>query len=155
MLPSAPITPLQRGWIDNERMQEYAHLAWLRGLAAIPLTLLAQRARAATANAGSIHDAQASIGFSTPLLGDQRAPCWTAERPIGLERKVLPREAASFPGSGRSRWTIPGDGSRGGWTRGSWLTPRGQGRKSARPMNLSRNSRPCYVSGKERTSIPG
>src|SRR6266566_4132612 len=72
----------------------------LLGGAALPLTLLTQRTRAATTNAGPIHDAQAAIGFSTPLLGRQRLPCWTAERPVGLKRKVLARKAPRFPGGG-------------------------------------------------------
>ena len=59
--------------------------------------LLAQRTRATTANAGRIDHAQTSIGFSTPLLGVKRLSCWTPERSIGLERKVLPREATRLP----------------------------------------------------------
>ena len=69
----------------------------LRGSAAIPLTLLAQRARAAMANAGRKHHTQTAIGLSTPLLGVKRLSCWTAERPIRLERKVGSREATRFP----------------------------------------------------------
>jgi hypothetical protein len=57
-------------------MQQHAYLAGLRGFAAIPLALLTQRTRAALANAGSIHNAQAAIGFSTPLMRDQLLPCW-------------------------------------------------------------------------------
>jgi hypothetical protein len=37
----APVAPEERGRADDERMQEYADLAGLRGSAAIPLTLLA------------------------------------------------------------------------------------------------------------------
>ena len=62
---------------------------------------------AATANAGRIHHAQAAVSFSTPPLGRKRVPCWTLERLIGLERKVWPREATRFPGSGSSGWTVP------------------------------------------------
>ncbi len=58
------------------------------GGGAIPLTLLAQRAGATTANAGRLDHAQAAIGFSTLLMGVKRLPCWAPERPIGLERKV-------------------------------------------------------------------
>ena len=51
-----------------------------------------------TADAGSIHDAQASAGFSALLMLDQGLVSRTPQRPIGLESKVLTREAASFPG---------------------------------------------------------
>jgi len=58
----------------------------------------------------------------TPLQGcrtddegmEEHAPCWTPEGPIGLEKKVLTRETASFPGSSDDRrlvalgWRLPG-----------------------------------------------
>lgn len=37
----APVAPEQRLFPDAERMQQHAHLARLRGLGAIPLTLFA------------------------------------------------------------------------------------------------------------------
>ena len=40
MLPSAPVTPEQRSRPHGKRMQQYAHLTWLLGDAALPLTLL-------------------------------------------------------------------------------------------------------------------
>ncbi len=88
---------------DDHWMQQHADLARLLGGAALPLALLAQRTRAAVAHAGRIHHAQAAIGFSTPLMGDERVPCWASEGPIGLERKVGSGEAAHFPGSGSGR----------------------------------------------------
>ncbi len=88
MSPTTPVSPEERRIPDDERMQEDAHLTRLLGGAALPLTLLAQWTRTAGANAGGIDHAQAAISFSTSLLGDQRAPCWTPKRPIRLERKV-------------------------------------------------------------------
>ena len=52
---SLPVPPEERSRTDNERMQEHTHLARLLGGTTIPLTLLTQRARAATANARGIH----------------------------------------------------------------------------------------------------
>ena len=106
MLPSTPVTPEERPIPDDEWMQENTHLARLRGFAAIPLTLLAQQAGAAAAETGCVHDAQAAIGFSTPFMGKKRLPCWTPERPIGLERKVGSGETTRFEGSGGGRWTV-------------------------------------------------
>jgi len=88
MNPSTPVMPLEGSGTDSHWMQEDAHLARLLGGGAIPLTLLAQRAGATTANAGRVDHAQAAIGFSTLLMGVKRLPCWAPERPIGLERKV-------------------------------------------------------------------
>jgi hypothetical protein len=95
-------------------MEQEADLARLRGSAAIPLTLLTQRTRAAVANAGRIQHAQATIGFSTPLLGMKRLSCGTTQRSVGLERKVLTRKAPRFPGAGCGRRAIPRCGSAGG-----------------------------------------
>jgi hypothetical protein len=89
MKPPAPISPEHRSRTNGQRMQEETDLARFRGSVALPLALRAQWARAATADAGRIHHAQAAIGFSTLLLGNQRAPCWTPQRPIGLKRKLL------------------------------------------------------------------
>jgi hypothetical protein len=111
VLSAAPISPEQRCGTHPQRMQQDTDLARLRCGAAIPLTLLTQRTRAATANAGRIHHAQAAIGFPAPLLGRQRLPCWTAERPVGLERKVLARKAPCFPGGSRGRRAIPSCGN--------------------------------------------
>lgn len=116
---AAPIAPEQRCRADAKRMQQDADLERLGGRAAIPLTLLAQRTRAAVANAGRIHQAQAAVGFSTPLLGMKRLSCGTTERSVRLERKVLTRKAPRFPGGGRGRRAIPRCGGGGG---GSLLT---------------------------------
>jgi hypothetical protein len=79
-------------------MEQHAHLARLRGGAPLPLTLLAQETGTTTEDARRIHDTQAAIGFSTPLMGNQRLASRTTERVIRLKRKVLTREAANFPG---------------------------------------------------------
>ena len=81
-------------------MQKHTHLARLSGRAAIPLTLVAQGTGTTTADAGRIDHAQASIGFLAPLVCHKWLIGWTAQRPVRLEGKVLPREAASFPGCG-------------------------------------------------------
>jgi hypothetical protein len=98
MNPSTPVTPEDGLRSDDEGMQQHAHLARFSSDAAIPLTLLAQGARATVANASCIHDAQTAIGFSTPLMGAKLLVCRTVQCAIGLEGKVLPREAARFPG---------------------------------------------------------
>ncbi len=97
MVTTTPIPPEYRSRADDQWMEQHADLARLCCGVAIPLTLLAQRTGAATANAGGIDHTQTAIGFSTPLMGRKRLPCWTPQRPIGLERKILPREAACFP----------------------------------------------------------
>ncbi len=104
---ATPIPPEQRCTTHPERMQQHTYLTRLRGRAPIPLTLLAQRTRAAVANAGRIHHAQTAIGLSPPLLEVKRVSCWTAQRPIGLERKAGSGEATRFPGSGAGRGSIP------------------------------------------------
>ena len=98
MVPTTPITPEQGCGADNEGMQQYAHLARLGGGAALPLTLFAQGTGTTTADASRIDHAQAPVGFSAPLMHTQRLASRTAQRAIGLEGKVLTREAASFPG---------------------------------------------------------
>lgn len=112
VFPAAPILPEQRRGSNDARMKKHTHLARLCCGVAIPLTLLAQWTRTAIADAGCIHDAQAPIDFLAPLLGTKRMSCWTLERPIRLERKVLSREATCFPGGGGSGWFIPRGGSR-------------------------------------------
>ncbi len=69
VLSAAPIPPEKRRKTNRERMQQHADLARLCGSVAIPLALLAQRTGTATADAGSIHHAQASIGLSALLMG--------------------------------------------------------------------------------------
>jgi hypothetical protein len=85
---AAPISPERRCRTNAKRMQEHADLARLCRGVAFPLTLFAQRTRAATANTGRIHHAQTSFSFPTPLLDAKRLPCRTPERSIRLERKV-------------------------------------------------------------------
>jgi hypothetical protein len=55
MNPATPVTPKDWSRTDRHGMQQHTHLARLCCRTAIPLTLLAQRARTATANAGRIH----------------------------------------------------------------------------------------------------
>lgn len=86
---ATPIPPKQRGGTNLERMQQHADLAWLFGGAAVPLTLLAQGAGATLANAGSIHDTQAPIGFSALLMWDEFLLSRAPQCPIRLKSKVL------------------------------------------------------------------
>ncbi len=88
MLPPAPILPEDGERSDDQWMQEYTHLARLRGGAAIPLTLVAQGTGTATADAGPIDDAQGSVSFSALFMRDQLLVSGTPQRPIGLESKV-------------------------------------------------------------------
>ena len=119
MKSPTPVTPEERSRSHSERMEQQAYLTRLGSGAALPLTLVAQRAGAATADAGSIHDAQASIGFSALLMRDQRMSSLATQRPIGLESKVLSREATSFPGQAHVRGSIARGRSRVRWKRGS------------------------------------
>ena len=92
-------------------MEQHAHLPrFLRGIS-LPLTRLSQRAGATTADAGRIHYPEASIGFSTLFVRNQRLTSGTVHCSVRLEGKVLPREAASFEGCGNRRLAIaPGRG---------------------------------------------
>lgn len=68
MTSSTPITPEEWSGTDDEWMEQNADLARLAGRSAIPLTLLPKFAGTATADAGCIDHAQASIGFSASLV---------------------------------------------------------------------------------------
>jgi len=58
-----------------ERMQQHTHLARPGRRTAIPLTLLAQFTGTTPADAGSIHQEQAPVDFSTLFL-DTKPPFW-------------------------------------------------------------------------------
>lgn len=104
--PPTPVAPEQRSRGDGQRVQEYAHPAWMFGRLSVPLTGLAQVAGATITDASLIHDAQAPIRFSTLFGG--REPCsgGTTQRAIGLPGKVVPREATLFPGLAGRCWSI-------------------------------------------------
>ncbi len=88
MISPAGVAPEERLTSHRERVQENAHLArFVRGVP-IPLTLLSFRTRTATADAGSVHHAQAAIDFSTLLLHTKLLPGWTMECPIWLDREI-------------------------------------------------------------------
>ncbi len=76
--PTTPVSPSDRLRTNDQWMQQHAHLARLFGGVALPLALLPQGTRAATADASCIHHAQASIGFSASLVCSQRLPCRAA-----------------------------------------------------------------------------
>src|SRR5215471_19137440 len=87
-------------------MQEDAHLTRLCCGIPIPLTLLAQRAGTTTTVTSPEHDAQTAIGFSALLMRDQLLVGRATQCPVWLERKVLAREATSFPGQAHMRKSI-------------------------------------------------
>jgi hypothetical protein len=106
MLSPAPIAPEERRGTHLERMQQHADLAWFCRRTAIPLTRLSQRTSTTTAKAGAIDHAQAAIGFCALLMREQLLGSLATQCPIGLESKVLSREATSFPGEAHVRGSI-------------------------------------------------
>jgi hypothetical protein len=112
MLSAAPVMPEERRSCDREGMQQNTDLPRLCGGSAIPLALFAQGTGPTTANAGSIDDAQAAIGFSAVFMWEQFLVGRATQRPIGLESKILATEAACFPGQAHMRRSIARDGSR-------------------------------------------
>jgi hypothetical protein len=92
-----PVSPEQWCGTNDERMEQHTHLARLFGRSALPLTLLTERTGAATVNTGSIHNTQASVGFSALLMRGQFLVSWAAKRSIRLESKILGSEATSLP----------------------------------------------------------
>ena len=101
--PPTPVTPEKRRISDSQRMQQHADLARLFGGTALPLALLTQLTGTTTANAGSIHQPQASISLLPPFLERECVACWTAQRSIGLERKISSCETTCFEGGGGGR----------------------------------------------------
>ena len=97
MFFAGPISPEQWCGADAKRMQQHADLAWFRGVAALPLALLPFRTGTTTADAGSVHDAQAPVSFSAVFMRGQFLICRASKRSIGLERKILTREATGLP----------------------------------------------------------
>ena len=96
---AAPIVPEQRSRTHLQRMEQYTDLPRLCRCLAVPLTLLTERAGPTTAHAGPIDYAQTAIGFSAMLMGEQFLLSRATQRSIRLESKVLPPEAARFPGA--------------------------------------------------------
>jgi hypothetical protein len=97
MFSAAPISPEQWCGTNAKRMQQHADLARFRGIAAQPLALLPQSTGTTTADASSIHDAQTPISFSAVFMRDQFLVCRAPKRTIGLEGKILAREATGLP----------------------------------------------------------
>src|SRR5206468_11815 len=106
MVSATPVPPEDGLRTDGQWMQQHANLAGFRSGAAIPLTLLAQGAITTTANAGCIDHTQAAIGFSAPLMNTKLLIRRAAQRAIRLEGKILPREAARFPGQSHSSRSV-------------------------------------------------
>src|SRR6266566_5252789 len=112
LLSAAPIPPEQRRRSHRERMQQQTDPTWLCRLRAVPLTLLAQGTYTTVCNPGGVEHPQRAIVLGALLGRVQRLACWTTQCPVGLEGKVLSREAASFPGGGGGGWAIARRGSR-------------------------------------------
>ena len=112
MNPSTPVMPLEGSGTDSHWMQEDAHLARLLGGGAIPLTLLAQRAGATTANAGRLDHAQAAIGALFAAHGGEAAALLStgASHRVG-EESLSQRSGQLSEAGGSGGWTIPGGGS--------------------------------------------
>jgi hypothetical protein len=98
MLSPAPILPEQGSRANIERMKQQTHSARMLGGLPMPLTLLTQATRTAGTDAGLIDDAQTPIGFPASFLRKEARSSRTAQHAVRLEGKVLPREAARFPG---------------------------------------------------------
>lgn len=103
---SGPIAPEPRLWTQLERVEQDAHLAWLAGLFALPLTLLAQLTGPTIGNSGREDDAQTASWFFAPFARQEPLVCRTAHRAIRLEGKGLSRKAPSLPSSAEHRWGI-------------------------------------------------
>lgn len=112
LLSAAPVLPEHRGRAHREWMQQQTDPARLCRLSSVPLTLLAQGADTAVSDPGGVEYSQRAIVLGALLSRVQRLACWTAERPVGLEGKVLSREATNFPGGGGGGWAIARRGSR-------------------------------------------
>ena len=112
MLSPAPIPPEQGNRANSERMKQPTHAARMLGGLPMPLTLLTQGARTTGTDAGLIDEAQTAIGFPALFVRKEARASRTAQRAVRLGRKVLPREAAHFPGEGPLGRAIPTGGSR-------------------------------------------
>src|SRR6185437_4508573 len=66
----------------------------------------AQPTDSTVSNPGGVEDPQRAIAFSPLFRRAQGLASGAAERPVGLEGKVLSREAASFPRGGGGGWAI-------------------------------------------------
>jgi hypothetical protein len=131
MLSPIPVMPEEGRATNEERVEQHAHLTRFGSCFTIPLTLLAQRAGAATMDAGGIHHTQAAIGFLAPLIDTKRLPSRTAQRPIWLEGKVATRKASLFPGRGDS------------WRSISCYRRWDVGRLCSEPLKLGLRHLPC------------
>jgi hypothetical protein len=84
MLSAAPVIPEQGQRTDLERMQENTDATRLLGVAAAPLTLLAELAGATVSETGSIDQSQAAVSLVALLCGMKCLPGRTTQRAIGL-----------------------------------------------------------------------
>ena len=88
LVPSVPISPKEWSRAYRQRMKQDADLARFGRGPTVPLALLAQGTRTATANAGPIDHAQAPIGFAAVFMWEKRAPSRATQGSIRLEGKV-------------------------------------------------------------------
>jgi hypothetical protein len=97
LLSAAPIPPEQRRRAHRERMQQQTDSTRLCRLSSVPLTLLAQGADTTVSNPSGVEHSQRAIVLGALFGRVQCLACGTPQCSVGLEGKVLSREAASFP----------------------------------------------------------
>ncbi len=118
VVPTTPVT--EDEWVQAQRPRDAtAHSPGAASWLCCPAIDTARGIRPGTATTvtSRIDDAQAPIGFSALLMGTKLLASGTAQRPIWLERKVLTREAARFPGQAHLRGSIARGRSRVQWDR--------------------------------------
>ncbi len=98
-------------------MEQQTDSPWFERGLPMPLTLGAHGAIATVADSGTVEHAQTAIGFPAVLRRAQRFALWAEQRPVGVEREVLSREAAFLPRQGNSRRAV----ALHRWLRGSGL----------------------------------
>src|SRR5690242_3413331 len=103
---AGPVVPQQWRGTHLHWMKEEAHLAWLPGLVAVPLTLLPQATGATICNPGSVDDTQTSSLLAAALAGKETLACRAPHCPVRLESKGFPCKAPGFPRSPNHRRPI-------------------------------------------------
>lgn len=98
MGPPTPVPPEEGSRTGDEWMQQHTHPAGFDRSTAMPLTLLPQWTGATLAEASGIDQPQTAISFCAQFRRGESLPSGAAQHAIGLQYKVLPREAALFEG---------------------------------------------------------
>src|SRR3982751_6510556 len=93
-------------------MKQHTDPAWLLGVTAVPLTLLAQLTGATVTETGRIDQSQTAVSLVAFFCCMKCLSGWTTQRAIGLQHKVTPAEATLFERQGHFGWGITGGRSR-------------------------------------------